>query len=54
MKEAGLSAAPANAHPSVLEQAGFVAKAPGGHGAVRELADHLLQMEMRSPNPIRK
>jgi 3-deoxy-D-manno-octulosonate 8-phosphate phosphatase (KDO 8-P phosphatase) len=54
LKVAGLSAAPANAHPSVLEQAVFVAKAPGGHGAVRELVDHLLQTDMRSPNPIRK
>jgi len=43
MKAAGLSAAPANAHPSVLEQVAFVAKGAGGHGAVRELVDHLLQ-----------
>jgi 3-deoxy-D-manno-octulosonate 8-phosphate phosphatase (KDO 8-P phosphatase) len=42
MKASGLGAAPANAHPSVLELAQFVAKAKGGHGAVRELVDHLL------------
>jgi len=42
MKLAGLSAVPANAHPSVLEQAAFVAKSNGGKGAVRELVDHLL------------
>ena len=41
MKLAGLSAAPANAHPSVLEQVAFVAKSCGGQGAVRELVDHL-------------
>jgi 3-deoxy-D-manno-octulosonate 8-phosphate phosphatase (KDO 8-P phosphatase) len=54
MKLAGLSAAPANAHPSVLEQAAFVAKALGGHGAVRELVDHVLQTGMPSSGPIRK
>jgi 3-deoxy-D-manno-octulosonate 8-phosphate phosphatase (KDO 8-P phosphatase) len=43
MQVAGLSAAPADAHPCVLERAGFVAKAFGGRGAVRELVDHLLQ-----------
>ena len=41
LKLAGLSAAPANAHFSVLEQVAFVAKANGGQGAVRELVDHL-------------
>jgi len=41
MKIAGLSAAPANAHASVLAIAGFVAKQNGGHGAVRELLDFL-------------
>ena len=54
MKEAGLGAAPANAHSAVLEQAGFVAKAPGGHGAVRELVDHLLQFKMQYSNPIQR
>ena len=39
---AGLAAAPADAHASVLAVAGFVATRPGGHGAVRELLDHLL------------
>jgi 3-deoxy-D-manno-octulosonate 8-phosphate phosphatase (KDO 8-P phosphatase) len=42
MKLAGLSAAPANAHPSVLAQVKFTAKGFGGRGAVRELVDHLL------------
>jgi 3-deoxy-D-manno-octulosonate 8-phosphate phosphatase (KDO 8-P phosphatase) len=54
MKLAGLSAAPANAHPSVLEQAAFVAKGSGGHGAVRELVDHLVQTGPHSSAPKRK
>jgi 3-deoxy-D-manno-octulosonate 8-phosphate phosphatase (KDO 8-P phosphatase) len=39
---AGLAAAPANAHPAVIEKCNFVSKAGGGHGAVRELVDYLL------------
>jgi len=39
---AGLSAAPANAHPGVLAKATFIAKNNGGHGAVRELVDAIL------------
>jgi len=39
---AGLSAAPANAHPAVLAKATFIAKNNGGHGAVRELMDAIL------------
>lgn len=42
MKIAGLSAAPANAHESVLAIVGFVSKKEGGNGAVRELLDHLI------------
>ncbi|MEI6499638.1 MAG: HAD family hydrolase [Armatimonadota bacterium] len=38
---AGLAAAPADAHPEVLRQAGYVARLGGGHGAVREIVDHL-------------
>jgi 3-deoxy-D-manno-octulosonate 8-phosphate phosphatase (KDO 8-P phosphatase) len=43
MKVAGLSAAPANAHGDVLSIVNFIAKNPGGQGAVRELVDHVLQ-----------
>ena len=39
---AGLSAAPANAASAVLARANFIARAPGGHGAVRELMEALL------------
>jgi 3-deoxy-D-manno-octulosonate 8-phosphate phosphatase (KDO 8-P phosphatase) len=42
MRIAGLSAAPPNAARDVLAQAGFVAKGAGGHGAVRELIEALL------------
>jgi 3-deoxy-D-manno-octulosonate 8-phosphate phosphatase (KDO 8-P phosphatase) len=42
MAIAGLSAAPANAASVVLARAKFIAKAPGGNGAVRELMDALL------------
>ena len=42
MAIAGLSAAPANAASVVLSRANFIAKAPGGNGAVRELMDALL------------
>jgi len=41
LRIAGLSAAPADAHESVLSLAKFVAKKNGGCGAVRELLDHL-------------
>jgi len=39
---AGLSAAPADAHPAILDQVAFRSRSPGGLGAVRELIDHLL------------
>ena len=39
---AGLAAAPADAHPRAKAAASYVAKASGGHGAVREILDHLM------------
>jgi 3-deoxy-D-manno-octulosonate 8-phosphate phosphatase (KDO 8-P phosphatase) len=39
---AGLSAAPANAHPTVLASATFITRNNGGNGAVRELIDAIL------------
>ena len=41
MELAGFTAAPADAHESVLARVQFVAKRPGGHGAVREMLDFL-------------
>ncbi|MGD0734025.1 MAG: HAD hydrolase family protein [Terracidiphilus sp.] len=42
MRIAGYSAAPSNASPQVLDEADFIAKNPGGNGAVRELVEALL------------
>ena len=41
LRQVGLSAAPADAMPEVRAAAHFVARAPGGRGAVRELCDLL-------------
>lgn len=49
MAISGLSAAPANAAAVVLKQAQFVAKAPGGNGAVRDLVDALLAARDLTP-----
>lgn len=43
MKYVGLGAAPKNAYPLVCEQADWVSQSPGGHGAVRELIDFIVQ-----------
>lgn len=43
MEIAGLAAAPADARPAVLRKAKFVATVKGGHGAVRELVDAILE-----------
>ncbi len=40
---AGLAAAPRDAHPSVLASATLISSRPGGHGAVREVIDRLLE-----------
>jgi 3-deoxy-D-manno-octulosonate 8-phosphate phosphatase (KDO 8-P phosphatase) len=42
MAMVGVPVAVADAHPSVLNAARWVTRSAGGHGAVRELADHLL------------
>lgn len=43
LKRVGFAAAPANAHPAVCEHVHYVTKAPGGRGAVREVADMILK-----------
>lgn len=43
MRLAGLAAAPANGETSVRAQATFVSQRNGGHGAVRELLEHLIE-----------
>jgi len=48
MAAVGLAGAVADAHPIVLSAAHWVARAAGGHGAVRELCDALLRARCRS------
>lgn len=43
LKQVGFSAAPADGVAEVLERVDYIAKADGGHGAVRELCDLLLK-----------
>lgn len=38
---AGFKVAPADAHPAILALADYITEAPGGYGAIRELADVL-------------
>lgn len=43
LKAVGVSAAPADALPQVLDVVGYVCQKKGGEGAVRELAELILQ-----------
>ncbi len=43
MRACGFSAAPGNAHDFVKRHAGYVCRQQGGHGAVREACEHILQ-----------
>jgi 3-deoxy-D-manno-octulosonate 8-phosphate phosphatase (KDO 8-P phosphatase) len=47
MRLAGFAAAPANAHPEVIQRVHWVAQARGGHGAVREVCDAILRAQHR-------
>ena len=47
MRAAGFAAAVPGAPPEVLRAAHWVARAPGGRGAARELAEHLLRVQGR-------
>ena len=47
--EAGLTAAPSDAMPMVLEQAHYRATCPGGHGAFRDFAEWILRF-LAEPN----
>ena len=44
MRRVGLAGAPADALAAALAVAGVVTEAPGGHGAFREFAEHVLQL----------
>jgi 3-deoxy-D-manno-octulosonate 8-phosphate phosphatase KdsC-like HAD superfamily phosphatase len=43
MKIAGFSAAPADAHETVLATVNYICKRPGGRGAVREMLEFIQQ-----------
>jgi 3-deoxy-D-manno-octulosonate 8-phosphate phosphatase (KDO 8-P phosphatase) len=43
LRRVGLAACPADAHPDVFGAVHFVARSPGGRGAVRELCDLILR-----------
>lgn len=47
MRRIGYPMAPANARPEVRQIAEYVTKVEGGHGAVREAAEHLLRAQKR-------
>lgn len=47
LRHVGLPIAVADAHPSVCQEAAWVTRAKGGHGAVREVADALLTSQNR-------
>ena len=43
LARAGMPVAVADAHPEVLRRAPFVTRAPGGHGAIREVIDAIVR-----------
>jgi 3-deoxy-D-manno-octulosonate 8-phosphate phosphatase (KDO 8-P phosphatase) len=49
MKKVGLAFAVADAHRDALRAAHVVTSLPGGHGAVREVCDYLLDARRRKP-----
>lgn len=54
MKHVGVSCAPADAHPEVLDYVDWVAASGGGRGAVRELTDLLLKQQSRWQEAVRR
>jgi 3-deoxy-D-manno-octulosonate 8-phosphate phosphatase (KDO 8-P phosphatase) len=45
LARAGMPVAVADAHPEVLRRAGYVTRARGGHGAIREVIDAILKAQ---------
>ena len=45
LERVGLPVAPADAHPGVRRVARWTTRAPGGHGAIREVADLILDAQ---------
>src|SRR5271169_5704545 len=54
MRRVGLAIATANARPEVKRAAHYVTQAPGGSGAIREVAELLLQAHGHWPELLRK
>jgi 3-deoxy-D-manno-octulosonate 8-phosphate phosphatase (KDO 8-P phosphatase) len=52
LKAVGFSAAPADSQPPALSAVGYVCQKKGGEGAVREVADLILSVQI--PQPVRK
>jgi 3-deoxy-D-manno-octulosonate 8-phosphate phosphatase (KDO 8-P phosphatase) len=48
LEAARLAVTVADAHPSAKSRAHFITQAPGGHGAVREVCDLILESQRRS------
>lgn len=49
MELAGIAIAPCNAHPKAIEIADVITKKPGGRGAVREVADKIINSRQVRP-----
>ncbi len=54
MRRVGLAIAPANARPEVKRAAHLVTAAPGGFGAIREVAELLLRAQGRWADILKK
>ncbi len=52
LKAAGLSAAPADAEPRIREMCLFVAERSGGYGAIRDLANFVLEVRGVDPTTL--
>jgi len=53
MRRAGLSIAPANAHPWVAQRVHLQTASSGGQGAVREVCDWLIEVQQQRENLLR-
>lgn len=50
----GFAASPADAHPEARRRAHYVARKPGGRGAVREIIDFILRAQGRWPGILQR
>lgn len=54
MKRVGLAIAVADAHEAVIDVSHMVCRAPGGHGAVREVAEYILKAQDQWPDILKR